>query len=183
MLIHRSLCACVALGVSLAASSAHAGPQAPQEKFGKKAKGWGLGVSLGDVTGASIKKFLHPQHALQFHLGWAPLHNGDGIFSFEYLWHSKPQGESPIVDVMLAAGLGVGVGFWARETAALQLYGREATAGVGMLVRAPVLGLVFHWLEYPIDTALELAWSPYVLAVGGSELRHGDASIKVRYFF
>ena len=38
----------------------------------------GLGIALGDPTGASAKFFLHPRHALQSHVGFGPIHLGAG---------------------------------------------------------------------------------------------------------
>jgi hypothetical protein len=176
----RAVPVAIVLAVGLAASTSEAAP-APREKFGRKASGWGLGLSLGDVSGASVKYFLHPHHALQGHLGFGLLHNGDGIFSFEYLWHSGVIGESEIVDVFGYVGLGLGLGFWAGGgTSALQLHGRDTSAGAAMMVRAPILGLAFHWIAKPIDTALEVSWAPYVIM---PELLFIDASIKLRYFF
>jgi hypothetical protein len=179
-LITRAGPVAIALALGLAARTSAAAP-APREKFGKKASGWGIGGSLGDVSGASVKYFVHPNHAFQGQLGFGLLHNGDGIFSFEYLWHSNVIGESEIVDVLGYVGLGLGLGFWAGGgTSELQLHGRDSQAGAAMMVRAPVLGLAFHWIGRPIDTALEVSWAPYVIM---PELLFIDAAIKVRYFF
>jgi len=176
----RALPVAIALALGLAAQTSWAAP-APRQKFGKKASGWGLGLSLGDVTGASVKYFVHPHHAFQGQVGWGLLHNGDGIVSLEYLWHSGVIGESEIVDVFGYVGLGVGVGFWANAgVSSLQMHGRDPGAGAAMMLRAPVLGLAFHWTEKPIDTALEVSWAPYVIM---PELLFIDASIKLRYFF
>lgn len=176
----RALPVAIALALGLAARTSAAAP-APREKFGKKASGWGIGLSLGDVSGASVKYFLHPNHALQGQVGFGLLHNGDGIVSFEYLWHSNPIGESEIVDVLGYVGFGIGVGFWAGGgTSSVQIHARDSAAGAALMLRAPVLGLAFHWVGKPIDTALELSWAPYVVM---PELRFLDAAIKVRYFF
>jgi hypothetical protein len=175
-----ALALALGVAVTLLPAKAVAAP-APEGEFTTRARGWGVGLSVGDPLGASVKYFLHPNHALQGQVGYGLLHNGDGIVSFEYLWHSDPIGESPIVDVLGYVGLGIGLGFWATASPnALELYGRDSGAGAAMMVRAPVLGLAFHWVGKPIDTALELSWAPYLIM---PELRFIDASIKLRYFF
>jgi len=140
----RALPIAIALALGLAAQTSWAAP-APRQKFGRKASGWGLGLSLGDVTGGSVKYFVHPHHAFQGQIGWGLLHNGDGIASFEYLWHSGVIGESDIVDVLGYVGLGVGVGDWAGEgVTALEMHVGDPGGGAAMMLRAPVLGLAFH---------------------------------------
>ena len=76
---------------------------------------------------------------------------------------------------------GVGVAFWAKPGPAnIQTHDQTSRAGAAMMIRVPVLGLAFHWIEVPLDTALEVSWAPYVVI---PDLLHFDASLKVRYFF
>jgi hypothetical protein len=165
---------------ALISTSAKAGDLL-EPKFGRNGKGLGVGVSVGDPTGLSLKYFLHPRHALSWHVAWGVLHHGDGIVSMDYHWHSPSIGRSPIVKAHVYVGAGVGVGFWARRGPdKLQGHERTRTSGAALLLRAPAVGLAYHWTRVPLDTSLELAWAPYVVM---PDLRHLDASLKVRYFF
>jgi hypothetical protein len=178
----------IAFGVGVAGvgAAAHAKEKrerkpVPEMKFGRDHKGIGVGVSAGDPMGLSIKWFVRVQHALSFHVAWGLLHHGDGILSVDYHWHTRPIGYSEIVDAHFYIGGGLGVAFWARPgPSQIQTHTRTSTAGAALLLRAPALGLAYHWYRVPLDTALELAWSPYVVL---PDLVHLDASIKVRYFF
>ncbi len=152
-----------------------------RSKFGKKATGFGLGVSVGDPMGLSVKYFLHPSHAISGHLAWGPLHHGDGMASIDYHWHSPPIGDNPIVDAFVYVGGGLGVAFWAKPgPGSLQGHDRSSRGGAALMLRAPALGIAYHWDTVPLDTAIELAWAPYLAL---PDLRHLDASLKVRYFF
>ena len=153
-------------------------PDAP--KFGRNHTGFGLGVSLGDPLGLSMKYFIRPAHAISAEFGWGILHNGDGIASVSYHWHSPVIGRSPIVDAHIYVGAGIGVGFWGRRRFGLETDDRAAGAGAALMLRAPAVGLAYHWQTVPLDTSLELAWAPYIVL---PQLRHLDAAIKVRYFF
>jgi hypothetical protein len=162
---------------------------------------FGLGGGLGDPLGPSMKLFLHPQHALQFDLGWAPLHHGDGITHVNYLFHFKPFVKHSVLDFGMYLGGGLGMAFWAAPRGGRCYYepngryrcdrgyygyyrgGRHyyhgGGGGVAMIVRAPV-GLFIHWKDVPLDTVMEGGWSPYVVHW---DPWHGDFSIKVRYYF
>lgn len=173
---------------------------------------FGLGGGLGDPLGPSMKLFVHPQHALQFDFGWAPMHHGDGITHFNYLFHFKPFVRNDVLDFGMYLGGGIGVAFWANRYydrncydppgpdewrcdgyydyanrghygyARYPYYRRQG--GAGMIVRPPVMGLFLHFQEIPIDVVMEGAWSPYVVISGGGwDPWHGDFSIKCRYYF
>jgi hypothetical protein len=180
--------AAIAFGIAIAGSSRVAYAQrapAPKPvsefKFGRNHTGIGLGASLGDPMGASLKWFMRVQHALSFHLAWGLLHHGDGMLSVDYHWHTRPIGYSEIVDAHFYIGGGLGLAFWARPgPASIQIHERATRAGAALMLRAPALGLAYHWREVPLDTSLEIAWSPYLVL---PDLLHLDASIKVRYFF
>jgi hypothetical protein len=178
----RTFLTCTLLASSWSyASKATAAPAAGHSKFGKTGTGLGIGASVGDPLGFSIKYFVRPQHALSGHVAYGLLHHGDGLVTVDYHWHTRPIGDSPIVQAMFYVGVGVGVAFWARPgPGALQGHERAAERGAGLILRAPALGLAYHWTRVPIDTAIELAWSPYIVM---PDLRHLDASVKVRYFF
>lgn len=169
------------LAWALVPATAVAQPESQPPKFGRKGKGVGVGISVGDPLGLSVKWFMRPQHALSGHLGYGLLHHGDGLLTVDYHWHTKPIGDSPIVDAMVYFGLGVGLGFWAMPgPAKLQGHDQTSTRGAALLLRVPAFGLAYHWTRVPLDTSLEIAWSPYIVL---PDLRHLDASIKVRYFF
>ena len=68
------------------ATEAEAAPT-PGNKIRGRGGNFGLGVSLGDPMGLSLKYFLAANHALQGDLGWAPLHHGNGRLGMDYLWH------------------------------------------------------------------------------------------------
>jgi hypothetical protein len=181
--------ACVAgLGATafFVSSTAHAKRErerkpVPEFKFGRRHTGVGLGLSAGDPMGASLKWFVRVQHALSFHLAWGLLHHGDGMLSVDYHWHTRPIGSSEIVDAHFYIGGGLGLAFWARPgPPGIQIHERPTRAGAALMIRAPALGLAYHWRTVPLDTSLEIAWSPYVVL---PDLVHGDVSIKVRYFF
>lgn len=167
----------------------------------------GIGGGIGDPFGPSLKIFLAPQHALQFDLGWAPMHHGEGITHANYLFHFKPFVSNSVMDFGLYLGAGLGVAFWSNRYYYGNYYGhpgyydgrydcdRDPTpddpndcyfrgnghgGGAAMIVRAPV-GLFFHWMKVPIDTVIEGGWSPYV--VPPWDPFHGDFSVKVRYYF
>jgi hypothetical protein len=174
-----------ALVALLAGSTAHAAGEPDAQgrvKPGKRGTGFGVGASVGDPMGLSIKWFMRPAHALSGHVAWGLLHHGDGLVEIDYHWHSPPIGDSPIVDAFVYVGGGLGVAFWARPGPG-RIQGhdrRNASGGAGLVLRAPALGLAYHWTNVPIDTSIELAWAPYLVL---PDLRHLDASIKVRYFF
>jgi hypothetical protein len=162
----------------------------------------GLGGGIGDPFGPSLKIFLHPLHALQFDLGWAPMHHGDGITHVNYLFHIPPFVGNSVMDFGLYLGAGLGVAFWARSRYRDCYYGgpgdpyyrdcrgygyygyyyghgHNGWRGAAMIVRAPV-GLYFHWQKVPLDTVVEGGWSPYVV---WWDPWHGDLSAKLRYYF
>jgi hypothetical protein len=119
------------------------------------------------------------------------LHHGAGGISLDYLWHSRKIGSSDIVDAMFYVGGGVGMGVWGRTTRFGYdgpHYGgsyADSRAHAGLMLRVPALGLAYHWLNVPMDTCLEGAWSPFVLE--GPNARFGPAhvsvSLKLRYYF
>lgn len=159
----------------------------------------GLGGGVGDPFGPSLKIFLHPQHALQFDLGWAPMHHGHGITHVNYLFHFNPFVGNSVMDFGLYLGVGAGVAFWSGRRYCADYYyddgpgpnrgrcydywyghrGYDGGPGAAAIVRAPV-GLYFHWQKVPIDTVVEGGWSPYVFPW---DPWHGDFSVKVRYYF
>lgn len=190
---------------TLAATSLAATPAEAAKKM-RGGKRVGLGGGLGDPLGPSLKFFLAPQHALQLDFGWAPMHHGNGILHFNYLFHFPPFVSNSVMDFGLYLGVGLGMAFWAGGYGYYGYhdygyygphrgdcydppgpdpyrcyggyYGR-GHGGAAMIVRAPV-GLYFHWMKVPIDTVVEGGWSPYVIY---PDLAHGDFSVKVRYYF
>lgn len=175
------------------APSAQAAPS-PGKKFAGKGGNFGAGISLGDPMGATIKWFMHPNHALQADFGWAPMHHGDGRLGADYLWHPASFVSNSVMDFLPYIGLGIGMIFWANHHGrwcrgyhgdyrgrGYDCGGRYyRNGGAAMMIRAPILGLGFHWKGAPVDTMLEGSWSPYVVL---PDLAHGDVSVKVRYYF
>jgi hypothetical protein len=84
--LSMGLAAGLGLGCFALAADAAAAPT-PGNKIRGKGGNVGLGLSMGDPSGASFKWFMHPNHALQSDVGWAPLHHGNGRFGLDYLWH------------------------------------------------------------------------------------------------
>ena len=185
------------LGVALAtivglsslalAGEAEAAPT-PGNKIRGRGGNFGLGVSLGDPMGLSMKGFLAPNHAIQGDLGWAPLHHGNGRLGFDYLWHPATFVSNSTLDFLPYLGFGLGMAFWAGGYY-YGYYGHgpyyrddyyHGRGGVAMFIRAPILGLGFHWKKAPLDTMFEGSWSPYVIY---PDLGHGDFSFKLRYYF
>jgi len=180
----------VMLGVWLVADTAEAAPS-PGRKISSGSGGnFGLGLSLGDPMGLSMKGFLAPNHAIQGDLGWAPLHHGDGRLGFDYLWHPGVFASGPVAEFLPYLGLGIGMMFWADRCyygdryyygdRGRGYYGRCGNGGVAMFIRAPILGLGVHWKKAPLDTMFEGSWSPYIVY---PDLAHGDFSFKIRYYF
>ncbi|RMG99735.1 MAG: hypothetical protein D6705_02120 [Deltaproteobacteria bacterium] len=182
--------ATLSAAVFAVSSTAQAAPS-PSEKLKGKGGNFGIGLALGDPMGASAKLFLAPQHALQFELGWAPLHHGSGTLSMSYLWHPATWASSSVVDLIGYLGIGLGVGLWSDRY--WHYHGHPHRdydhhhTWFGLMLRAPVLGLTLHWKKVPLDTALEGAWSPFLVeayAHGASPgLAHGDVALRVRYYF
>ena len=187
------------LGIALAASlgltsfalttEAEAAPT-PGNKIRGRGGNFGMGLSLGDPMGLSVKGFLAPNHALQGDLGWAPLHHGDGRLGIDYLWHPATFVSNSTLDFLPYLGFGIGMMFWAGRGYHYGYYGHpgyyddryyyRGGGGVAMFLRAPILGLGFHWKKVPLDTMFEGSWSPYLVL---PDLGHGDFSFKVRYYF
>ena len=151
----------------------------------------GLGITLGDPMGISLKHFFTERHAIQAEFAWLPLHHGGGGAGLDYLWHSKVLASSGQVDALGYIGGGIGFGLWGRETIAGYdgpHFGGDASQDkvhFGLMARLPVLGLAFHWIDVPLDTALEGAWSPFVLEVKDPRFgpAHVSVSLKLRYYF
>jgi len=190
-LVARTLPLAVAAATWVPAFGAKAAPS-PSERLRGKGGNFGIGLALGDPMGASAKLFLAPQHALQFELGWAPLHHGSGTLSMSYLWHPATWASSSVVDLIGYLGLGLGVGLWSDRY--WHYYNGHGVPDhnhhhtwFGLMLRAPVLGLTLHWKKVPLDTALEGAWSPFLVeayAHGASPgLAHGDVALRMRYYF
>jgi hypothetical protein len=179
----------LATGIATASigATASAAPT-PGQKIKGRGGNIGVGVSLGDPMGGSAKFFLHPNHALQLDLGWAPLHHGHGRLGLDYLWHPGTFVSNGVMDFLPYLGIGVALGFWAGSHHHWgHGHGYGGHGGAGMILRVPILGLGFHWKKVPLDTMLEGSWSPYLVAGSGghawTDLPHGDVSFKVRYYF
>ncbi len=168
------LTAGVGLAVFLGDASEASAAPSPGTKISGRGGNTGVGLSIGDPMGLSIKHFFHPAHAIQFHVAWLPLHLGDGGVLFDYLWTPGVFVSNSDFDFMPYIGLGVGLGFDNNQA--------------GLIVKPPI-GLAFHWKSVPLDTVLEGTWSPYVIygPCGGRDAcfvaRAGDISLKVRYYF
>lgn len=183
------------LGVALAtgmglssfalATTAEAAPT-PGNKIRGRGGNFGIGLSLGDPMGASMKYFMAANHAIQGDIGWAPLHHGHGRLGFDYLWHPGTFVSNSTIDLVPYLGLGIGMAFWAGHYYHGYYHGRYRDdyyyrgGGVAMLLRAPILGIGIHWKKAPLDTMFEGSWSPYIVL---PHLPHGDFSFKIRYYF
>lgn len=181
--------------IGLTTRDASAAPS-PGRKVKSGGGNFGVGLSLGDPMGLSAKWFASPNHALQFDLGWAPMHHGDGRLGADYLWHPVEFASGPVATFLPYVGFGVGVMFWGdRCRGYYERYyydddrgrrgryhrgGCDDRGGAAMFLRAPILGLGVHWKKAPLDTMLEGSWSPYLIY---PDLAHGDFSFKIRYYF
>ncbi|MBW2734126.1 MAG: hypothetical protein JRH20_17190 [Deltaproteobacteria bacterium] len=134
---------------------------------------FGLGVTLAGPTGISAKLFLAPQHALQFQLAWLPFYHHGMAFTFDYLWHPATLVTSSVLNLVPYVGPGLGIAFWDDR------HGTES----GLMLRI-LGGLAIHWRKVPLDTVLELGWTPF-LVFDNNDFgpAHWDVSIKVRYYF
>ena len=78
------------------------------------------------------------------------------------------------------AGLGAGAAFWVYDPVPFDYRPRnDDPQGVALYGRLP-FGLTFHWKRVPLDTAIELAWAPYLVPFDPAR---GDFAVKVRYYF
>jgi hypothetical protein len=171
--------------VCLAGSAANALPS-PQRHSGRGgAANLGVGVSLGDPMGASVKYFMSANHALQWHFAWLPLHHGAGGISMDYLFHPVTIASSAVVDLVPYFGGGFGFALWAHGRHYRRYYPEyEDDVHFGLMLRM-LGGLALHWKRVPLDTVLEAGWTPFLLETrpnrfGGA---HGDVSFKIRYYF
>ena len=181
-----------ALVVALTAAGSQTASAAPSPGGTVRGKGgrFGLGLSLGDVMGPTMKLWLHPNHALQWDIGWMPLHHGSGGATFSYLWAPANFVSNSVMDFFGYLGVGVGLAIWIRGYdhghAHDHDYHDHDTWG-GLIWRIPVLGLCFNWKKAPFDTAIEGAWSPmmpeFTSGYARVGLAHGDISVKGRYYF
>lgn len=197
----------VAVGLALLTAAVSPAPAeaapSPGRRVPRSGGNFGIGGSLGDPLGFSLKYFFAPNHAVQADLGWAPLHHGDGRLGVDYLWHPFAFVSNSTMDFLPYFGVGLGVMFWAHNRGRWCYYDDrryyddryyycrhgydryrdyyyDGTGGAAMFIRAPILGLGFHWKKAPLDTMVEGSWSPYVIY---PDLGHGDFSFKVRYYF
>jgi len=166
--------AAVGLAVFVGEASEASAAPSPGNRITGRGGNTGVGLSLGDPMGLSVKHFFHPAHALQFHVAWLPLHLSDAGVGVDYLWTPGVFVSNSDFDFMPYFGLGVALGFDANHA--------------GLIVKPPI-GLAFHWKQVPLDTVLEGTWSPYVIygPCGGRNAcfvaAAGDISVKVRYYF
>lgn len=141
---------------------------------------FGMGISLGDPMGVSAKLFMHPNHALQWHFAWLPLHHGAGGVSMDYLFHPATIASAPrILDLIPYLGVGFGFSLWGHGN-------NKNYDGVslGIMLRT-LVGMAIHWKKIPLDTVFEGGWTPYIVETNpsGFSAGHGDISVKVRYYF
>lgn len=136
----------------------------------------GIGASVVDPFGFSFKFFLSPNHALQSDFGWAPLHHGHGRLGADYLWHPGTLASNSTAALIAYVGAGVGIAFWGSGG---EFHG-SSQGRAGLMLRLPILGLTVHWHDIPLDTSFEGSWAPYLAPV---DVRHGDFSIKARWYF
>jgi hypothetical protein len=181
----------VALGGLTLPNPAQAAPT-PSQTIRGKGGNFGLGGSLGDPTGLSMKLFLHPNHALQWSVGWAPWHFGGGRLHMDYLWHPGAFTTNSVMSLVGYVGIGLGMLFWAYRHGYWcgsgnprwdydRYCSRYGDGGVAMFLRVPALGLAFHWQKVPLDTVIEAAWSPIVAPWFGPQ--HADFLVAARYYF
>jgi hypothetical protein len=201
--------------VLLVSSHAKAAPSPSKTIRSKRGKGggggkgnFGLGLSLGAPTGMTMKLFLHPNHALQWNLGWMPLHHNSGGITMSYLWAPANFVSNSVMDFFGYLGIGFGAFLWTHRyywyhSGVCHEHGgygwhchdadhddhghyNDRHAHGGILWRLPVLGLAFHWKKVPMDTVIEGSWSPAMPEfVHGARvhLPHGEFSVKGRYYF
>lgn len=176
-------------------TQARAAPS-PGQRVGGAGGNFGLGITSGSPTGASAKLFMHPRHALQFELGWAPWHFGDGRATVDYLFTVGSFWDHRILEMIGYIGIGGGVGFWSGRARCCGIpgpgpgpdpdpdidrrRGDRRHRGAGLLLRAPILGFGVHWKKVPFDSVIESAWAPYLIPF---EVNHFDIALKGRYYF
>lgn len=134
---------------------------------------FGLGVTLAGPTGVSAKLFLAPNHALQFQLAWMPFYHHGAVVTFDYLWHPATLVSASVLNLVPYVGPGLGIAFWDHKDR-----GTES----GLMLRV-LGGLAIHWRKVPLDTVLELGWTPFFVFDRDFGPAHWDVSLKVRYYF
>ena len=97
----------------------------------------------------------------------------------EYLWHPVTLASSRVLNLVPYFGGGAGIGLWSQGN---RNQPSEFRFGIVLKILA---GLAIHWKKVPLDTVLEMGWSPFLFKINPAEFGagHGDVSIKVRYFF
>lgn len=151
-------------------ASPPAGRRNAADQLQQKKAHFGIGAIAGDPLGLSLKLFIRPRHALQWHLGWGPLHDDSLRASMDYVFMPKPWVSNKLMDFVGYVGVGVAV-------AGTDI---RRDPGIGVIGRVPVLGFAFHWRTVPLDTVLEVAWAPFFHPL---DLFGLDAAIAVRYYF
>jgi hypothetical protein len=183
--------------VAIAAAFALAAPQeaqaapSPSNQIKGKGGNTGVGMTLGSPTGFSLKHFWSAPHALQWNLGWGPLHWGSFRTDVSYLWHPATIASGSVVDLVPYLGAGLGFAIWGHGRGWYG-HGRDTHSGgghthLGIMFRLPAVGLALHWQGAPLDTVLEGAWTPTIGMGGGHNAwfgpDHGDIFVGVRYYF
>jgi len=157
----------------------------PSGDMSGKGGNFGLGLSLGEPTGLSMKLFMHPNHALQWSVGWGPWHWA-GRAHMDYLWHPGRFTSNKTFDLVGYIGLGIGAAFWSQHRWNNGYWCDRGNCGgrggAALLLRIPAFGVSFHWKKVPLDTAIEAAWSP-LIDRWGFDPRYGDFLVAGRYYF
>jgi hypothetical protein len=137
----------------------------------QEARGFGLGLIIGNPTGVSGKGFLSPEHAIDGAVGFGLLGGEDLQLHADFLWHFPiKQWSSAALDLYLGVGPWLGFhGHGGRNE-------RETDVSIG--ARAP-FGLAVMF-DAPFDVFLEVAAGLRLVRKVGFHL---DAAIGGRYWF
>lgn len=184
----------------LASSSTDARAAPKKEKDG--GGNFGVGGMIGNPIAFSGKWFIRGSaHALQFGTGYGWLWNfgirHNARLHVDWVWHPGTFGSSEKVDVVPYVGVGIGTGLY-HDPRHRGSHGcddglpdpprhcRKGHLHGYLFGRGPIGGLALHFQDAPLDTFIELAWTP------GVDFQHSDVdplflmfdfAVGARYYF
>jgi hypothetical protein len=159
---------CLAAGGALAEEAA-----APAAGASSRA-GFGLGVILGEPTGASMKLFFDEHSALQIHAAWDFTDAGIAVI-VDYLYHFDPIAlESAVLALPLY--IGGGLKFVQRPSTT-----RRVTDGSKFQfgLRLPI-GIACAFKKFPLELFLEVAPGLRLISATDFDI---DGGVGVRWYF
>lgn len=164
----------ILMSLSLAAGTALAQEDAAPASGASSRAGFGLGVILGEPTGASMKLFFDEHSALQIHAAWDFTDAGIAVM-VDYLYHFDPIAlESPVLALPLY--IGGGLKFVQRPSSTRRVSdGSKFQFGL----RLPI-GIACAFKKFPLEVFLEVAPGLRLISATDFDI---DGGIGARWYF